>query len=584
MSARLPIEKLTHSDPPAWSGPWPWESDGSSARFNIASYLPARAVERPDGPAVVMPEGYNGLGKRCYSHLTFSQLDRLCDAYAHGLRAQGFARGDRVLLMVRQGLELIALTFALFKLGCVPVLIDPGMGRKGFLRCVESCAPSRMVGIPLAHTAKILFRGAFESVETAVITEPRWYSGAPALSRIADFEAGPFEPVDTGRDELAAILYTSGSTGPPKGVLYTHGIFDGQVGAIGEMYGVEAGEACVPGFPLFALFSVALGMRCVIPDMDPSKPAEVDPANLVEAIRDFGATMAFGSPAIWVAVARFCEAKGLTLPSITRLLTFGAPISPLLMERYTRILPNGSIHTPYGATESLPVASISSDEVLAETAEASKEGRGMCVGRPIERATVRLLRITDEAIPSWDAAEEVAPGEIGEITVRGPNVTQGYDRRPEHDRLSKIAPGVEDESPTLWHRMGDVGYLDEQGRLWFCGRKAHRVETVQGTMFSVPCEAIFNNHPRVYRSALVGLGPRGQQVPAIVVEPEPGQFPDGAQAEAAFREELLALGRANELTRGIERIYFHRAFPVDKRHNAKIHREELAEWVGRMVV
>lgn len=576
---RIPIPSLTHSPRREPADEPPWETEIGDT-FNVASYLPARAAERPDELAIVMPGGYDELGKRLYSHLTFAQLDRLCDAYAHGLVEHGLEPGDRVLLMVRQGLELIALTFALFKIGASPVLIDPGMGRKSFLGCVEQCRPNAMVGIPLAHVARLIFRGSFDSVEKPFITQPKWFTGAPALSDIARFDAGPFPVRETSADELAAILFTSGSTGPPKGVRYTHRIFGGQTRAIQQMYGIEPGETCVPAFPLFALFSTAMGMTCVVPDFDPSAPAAIDPANVVEAVCDYGADMAFGSPAVFKRVQTYCEENGVDMPSLSRVLMFGAPISPLMMEAYRSILPNGAIHTPYGATESLPVASISSTTVLEETSEASKQGRGICVGHPVPNATVRIIAITDDPIESWDGATVVEPGTIGEICVTGGTVTPGYWDRPEHDALSKIADETTEHG--FWHRMGDVGYVDEQGRIWFCGRKSHRVVQGDSTHFTVPCEAIFNNHPEVYRSALIGIGQKGSARPAIVVELEDGRVPNGAEA-SRLREELLALGRDNPLTRTIEDVLFHPSFPVDKRHNAKIHRGELAEWASRQL-
>ena len=544
-----------------------------SELFNIASYLPQRAEATPHRAAVVMPEDRDALGKRKYAHLTFRQLNELCDAYAHGLTEYGFQRGDRVILLVRQGLELIALTFALFKMGAVPVLIDPGMGRSSFLACVAKARPTCMLGIPRAFVAKTLFGGAFKTVERAVCTRSLWWNGAGSLPDIARHDAGPFEPVPTTRDELTAILFTSGSTGPPKGVLYTHGIFDGQVQAIQRMYEIREGEVAVPAFPLFALFSVAMGTTCVIPDMDPAAPAAVDPANLVEAIEDFGATMGFGSPAIWTVVARHCEAQDIKLDSLERMLMFGAAIGPGLMQRWEDIMPNGHVYSPYGATESLPVASISSGEVLSETAELSKQGHGICVGTTIDEVQVRVIAITDDPIETWDGVIELPTGEIGEICVRGPMVTSGYDAEPGHDALSKISDG-----DRFWHRMGDVGYVAADGRLWFCGRKSHRVETAGGTLFTVPCEAIFNEHPDVYRSALVAL-PGG--IPVIMIEPEPGKFPTSPAAEEAFRASLRELASQTELTRNIERVYFHRGFPVDRRHNAKIHRAELASELAR---
>ena len=537
----------------------------SEARFNIATYLPRMARESPDQSALAWP-----VGPRRYDQMTFSELDAMCDRFAHTLERYGVRRGDRVLMMVRQGPELIAVTFALFKLGAVPVLIDPGMGRESFLACVRDARPRCMVGIPLALLARRVFRSAFASVELAVCTEKKWWAFAPPLA--IDAPQTPFTPAPTTRDDLAAILFTSGSTGPPKGVLYTHGIFDGQVQAIRQMYDIQPGESAVPAFPLFALFSVAMGMQCVIPDMDPACPAKCNPANLVYAIDHFQADMAFGSPAIWTIVVRHCEETNTELPSLTRMLMFGAAIPPKLMERWEHVMPNGRVHTPYGATESLPVASISSAEVLGETAALSRQGKGICVGRPVDAVEVRIIRITDAAIPAWSEDLRLPDGDVGEICVRGPMVTRGYDNKPGHDVASKIA-----DADTSWHRMGDLGYFDEHGRLWFCGRKAHRVETARGTMFTVPCEAVFNEHPDVYRSALIALG----QAPAIIIEPEPGKFPTNAAAERAFEASVLKLGQSSELTAAIDAVFFDRAFPVDRRHNAKIHREELAQKYAR---
>lgn len=570
------LDATSMTSPPPPMPAAPWTRDEQPERLNVASWLPARAAERPFQRALIQPEGYNRLGKRLYSHLTYVQLDTLCDAYAHGLVNHGVTRGQRVLMLVSQGMELIALTFALFKIGAVPVMIDPGMGREPFLACVAEAAPEAMIGIPRGHFARKVFGKAFRSVERAVITERRWWAGAPALADLADFEAGRFECADTARDELAAILFTSGSTGIPKGVHYTHGIFDGQVRAIGQMYGIEPGEIEVPAFPLFSLFSIALGMSCVIPDMDPTKPAEVNPANIVEAILDHGATTAFGSPAVWERVAPFCLERGIQLPTLRRILTAGAPVNPALMEKYRDILPEHvALHTPYGATECLPVATISSREVLGETSAKTRQGEGLCVGRPVDGMTVRIIGITDDAIDSWGDAEQLPAGEVGEICVTGPVATRAYDNKPEHTRRAKIPDPTRGEG-AFWHRMGDVGYLDEQGRLWYCGRKAHRVETAEGTMFSIMCEAIFNVHPAIFRTALVGVGPRGQQRPVILVEP----YPDQARPSA---DEILAIAREHEITRPIEDVIFHDGFPVDRRHNAKIHREELAEWAARQL-
>jgi acyl-coenzyme A synthetase/AMP-(fatty) acid ligase len=377
-------------------------------------------------------------------------------------------------------------------------------------------------------------------------------------------------------DETAAILFTSGSTGPAKGVVYEHGMFDAQVQAIQGCYDIRPGEVDLPTFPLFALFSVAMGMTSVIPDMDPSHPARVDPLNIVEPIRDNHATNTFGSPALWARVAEYCVDRGIRLPSLRRILIAGAPVPYRLVEMLHRVInPEADVHTPYGATESLPVASISGREVHSDCTARTRVGAGICVGKPLPGIDLRIIRITDESIGTWPEELVVPAGEVGEIVVSGPVVTNEYFGLPAATTAAKIGDG-----DRLWHRMGDVGYRDAHGRIWFCGRKAHRVTTGQGTMYSVRCEAVFNEHPDVLRSALVGVGPPGRQIPVMVVEPEGGRLPSRSRQEA-IRDELLQLARANDLTRSIETILFHRRFPVDVRHNAKINREALAAWAAR---
>jgi acyl-CoA synthetase (AMP-forming)/AMP-acid ligase II len=222
----------------------------------------------------------------------------------------------------------------------------------------------------------------------------------------------------------------------------------------------------------------------------------------------------------------------------------------------------------------LPVSSISGREVLDDCSEKSRRGAGTCVGKPLSGIDVRLIHITDEPITRWSEDLSVPDGEFGEIVVVGDVVTKRYYGL---DRATACAKIRDDDR--IRHRMGDVGYRDEQGRIWFCGRKGYRVVTENGTMFPVPCEAIFNEHPDVSRSALVGVGPRGKQTPVIIIEPESGRFPRGGGV-AVFREEILELARSSDLTRSINRVLFHRSLPVDIRHNAKIDREQLAIWAA----
>ena len=579
--------------------PFAEQAHGPGDAWNVAAYLPVIAQRVPDQPAVVVTCGRGRGGRARYAELTFRQLEEQSNRYANGLTEIGIGRGMRVLVMVRPGLEFIGLIFALFKMGTVPILIDPGMGVRRMLACVRMVEPEAFVGIPVAHVVRVLRSGSFRAVRHAVTVGRRWFWGGPTLRGLGERSAGEFETVATRADETAAILFTSGSTGPPKGVVYEHGMFDAQVHAIRSHFGIEPGEVDLPALPLFALFSTAMGMTCVIPDMDPSRPAKVDPARIIEAVRDRAVTNTFGSPAIWHRVSRYCVERGIKLPTLRRILIAGAPVSPQLIERLHRVLaPSADVHTPYGATEALPVSSISGWEVLTDYHEATgwkagpTDGRaspaggtaspgcqcgGICVGRPLPGITLRVIQISDGPIEAWSDDLLVPNGEIGELVVRGDVVTKEYFRLEHETVLAKIH-----DCDGIWHRMGDVGYLDGQGRLWFCGRKAHRVTTERGTMYTVPCEAVFNRHPEVYRSALVGVGPAGRQEPVIVIEPEPGRFPSRTRV-MGFWEELLELGRGNELTRLIDQVLFHPAFPVDVRHNAKIDREALAAWAAEQL-
>ena len=551
----------------------------SEGPANIAAKLTDVAKLRPDVPAIYFPEGRSPDGKRIYSHYTYAELDRESDRIAAGLEAVGIGRGIRTVLMVRPSLEFFALTFGIFKAGAVPVMVDPGLGRKNVKNCLVESEPEAFIGIPVAHAARLALGWGRPTLRRMVTVGRRWFWGGHTLEDVRRLgeAAGPYSMPATQPEDTAAILFTSGSTGPPKGVVYQHRHFLAQVDSIRQHYGIEQGEVDLPTFPLFALFDPALGMTTVIPDMDPTQPAHVDPKLIFEAIEDFGVTNMFGSPALLRTVGRYGAAHGTRLPTLRRIISSGAPVRADVMEPFLTMLePDAAIHPSYGASECLPVTSISSHEVLNETRHMTDQGAGICVGRPVEGMDVHIIRITDTPIERWSQAEELPTGEIGEICVRGPVVTESYYRREESTALAKI----EDEEGGLFHRMGDVGNLDAQGRLWFCGRKGHRVETAAGVLFSVPCENVFNPHAAVARTALVGVRVGGQTVPLLCVELEAEHR--GTDPEVLMQE-LRALGAGVAHTRGIDRFMIHSGFPVDIRHNAKIGREALGRWAqGRL--
>lgn len=549
---------------------------------NIASALVLAARQSPERVALVSKTGAT------WRRFTFAEVHGNAAFYADFLQRQGVGPGERVMLMVRPSMEFVCLAFALFAIGAVVILIDPGMGYKNLLRCIGSVRPATLVAIPRAQLFRRLFRKPFRTVRRHICVG----TGLGLLGTELPLPAlaGALAVATTRADDLAAIIFTTGSTGPPKGVRYEHCIFQAQLQLIRDYYRIQPGDVDQPAFPLFALFSIALGATAVIPDMDPSRPARVEPQKFIQSLNDFAVTYSFGSPAIWQVISRHCQDKGMRLTSLRKVLMAGAPVSGDLIARLSAILPaEAEIHIPYGATESLPVVSISGREVLAETWALTRQGRGACVGRPLPGIEVRVMAPNDGPLDFSEANEGMEAGgqpdgegravrllkpfEVGEIIVRGPVVTAAYDNNEAETRLAKIR-----DRDGLWHRMGDLGYVDDAGRLWFCGRKAHRVTTNGGPLDTICCEAVFNNHPQVRRSALVGVGAAGQMRPIVVVEP----LARVAAPEALFADlRRLALTQAH--TAGIKDFMIHDSFPVDIRHNAKIFREKLAVWAAEQL-
>ncbi len=555
--------------------------------LNIGDHLSAMARREPYRLAVVVPSGRDRSGRVRYTHFTYRQLDQDSDQIAAGLKAIGIALGARSVVMVRPSLEFFSLVFALFKAGVVPVLIDPGIGLRNLGRCCREASPEVFIGIPRAVWGQRILGWGGTSVRQIIqVGRAPVPFGRPPVMTLDEVRRRGRDSRDQGRGpspritpisatEAAAILFTSGSTGPPKGAIYTHGIFQSQVELFRTLFAIEPGEIDLCTFPLFALFAPALGMTAIVPDMDPTRPAHADPARLIEAIEDFGVTNLFGSPAL---LRRLASEDGAArkLSTLKRIISAGAPISAKILEQLApRLVFPAEIYPTYGATESLPVAAIGSREILDETRQLSDFGKGVCVGRPVDGIEARIIAIRDDPIPTWSDDLVMPQSEIGEIVVAGPVVTREYFNRPEATRVAKI---LDPERQVVYHRMGDLGYLDDRGRLWFCGRKSHRVIFGRETLFTIPCEAIFNSHPEVSRSALVGASLRGQVVPVICIEPI--RRLTRAEREA-LRRELLERASGFAHTSMIRTILFHRSFPVDIRHNAKIFREKLAVWASR---
>lgn len=542
---------------------------------NIAAVLPRLARERPDQIAIRCPgtRGPDGLARYDVA-LSYRELDVRSDAIAAGLAAYGIGRGVRTVVMVRPSPAFFLLMFALFKAGAVPVLVDPGIDQRALKQCLDEAQPQAFIGIPLAQVARIAL-GWAKSATRIVTVGRRLGWGGNTLAQVERDGAGAgAQLADTAPDEMAAILFTSGSTGVPKGVVYRHRHFLGQIGLMHAAFGIQPGGVDLPTFPPFALFDPALGLTSVIPDMDPTRPAQADPRRLHDAIERFGVTQLFGSPALMRVLAE----HGRPLPTVKRVTSAGAPVPPDTVAKIRALLPDDAqFWTPYGATECLPVAVIEGRELEA-TRAATEAGAGTCVGRPVAPNQVRIIAIDDAPIPDWSGVRELPAGQVGEITVAGPTATDSYYHRPQATAAAKIRERLADGSARIVHRMGDVGYFDGEGRLWFCGRKTQRVETAAGPLFTERVEPVFNALPGVRRTALVGVGEPGRQQAVLCYELPPG-VPARAAAEVVAR--LRARAAADPALAGIGHFLHHPGFPVDIRHNAKIGREKLAAWAAQ---
>lgn len=544
----------------------------TNLKCNIAHYIPLLAQKYSDTPAIIYKK--NG----SYHECSFAQIQHLTNVYAAGFSDQGIKKGTRVIMLVPHSLDFYLVMFALFKIGAVPIVVDPGMHKKDMLICIKEAEAEAIIGIPFAFLLKSIFRKYFKSCKIFIIVGKKQIWKGIALSEIKNkYNTAHDILVDTFEDDLAAILFTSGSTGIAKGVEYEHGMFNQQVLSIQKLYGLKPGQKDLPCFPLFGLFSLAIGITLILPDINPAKPASVNPCKITEPILKFGITNCFASPAIWKNVSLYCEHLKITLPTLKIALAAGAPIAGHIIQRLCNgILPKeGNIYTPYGATESLPVASIGGRERLLNTQQKTNEGGGICVGKPLAEVNVKIIKITEEAITTWNDSAELPNGQIGEIIVNSKATTKNYFRKPEKTKMSKIFDGK-----LLWHRMGDVGYLDSEGALWFCGRKDHRIILPNNeVLFSIPCESVFNEHDKVSRSALV----KGRKVidfhePILIIELNSEHW---SKKSHRLAEEILRLGQKYSHTKLIRKALFFKRLPVDIRHNAKINREWLGAWAQK---
>lgn len=548
------------------------------------------AEAAPNLSAVISPrwvrDPINGSALH-YAHTTYGDLAKLVNQYQRGLGDLGLVPGDRVLMLVSPGADFLALSIAVMGRGATPVFVDPGMGLERLARCIQDANADAFIGSPRAHLLRFLKRSLFHRIKFHVCASEWGFTRGHSLGHFKRYANAPLSPVPLPilrRDEnlkaedCALIAFTSGATGTPKGVIYTNAMLAEQLNIIRDVLGQEGGIRDLTLLPIFSLFNVALGVASVFPRMPAGKPLAVDPAQVVKLISDLGIESSFGSPTLWHKIAEYTLRSGVTLPSIKRVFMAGAAVPPATLALVKRAIPHGEASTPYGATEALPVTYITAAEITTKRWSDAKTGeRGTPVGRPVRGVEVRIIKPTADPLKTIDQCEELPNGEIGEVIVRGNGVSPEYLHRPDANRTGKIRDGE-----GFWHRMGDVGYLDDQGYLYYCGRKSHSIYAESGVYHSVPLEEIFNALPKVRRTALVGI--RGYKEPAIVVEPLPQFWPETQAQRDEFLRELKARAVSSPLTEKIQHFFFHKSFPVDARHNAKIFRDKLGDWADKLLL
>ncbi len=508
-------------------------------------------------------------------------LSRRVRELAAGLDRAGVRRGDRVSLLVPPGADLTAVLYACVRIGAVVVVADAGLGLRGLTRAVRGARPDHVIGQAKGLTAALSLGWPGRRISTTRLPEAvrRTLGVTHCLADLVEIGAaslatGTGLPPEPGPDDAAAVLFTSGSTGPAKGVVYTHAQLSGIRFALAGQYGVGPGTGLVAGFAPFALLGPALGARSATPDMDVTSPGTLTAMAVADAVAAVDGTVLFLSPAaianVVATASDLTPAHRASLTGVREFLSAGAPVSEPLLAAAARLMPAAVAHTPYGMTEGLLLTDITLDGIRDAARDASARGEadagGVCVGLPTATTAVRISAIDSLGAPTGEPSRQ--PNVTGEIVVSAPHIRNGYDRLWITDRASRrgTAPGER------WHRTGDIGHLDDSGRLWVEGRLPHVAVTATGVVTPVATEQRIEGVASVARAAIVGVGPHGTQQLVAIVETVAGS----RRVSLAPGELAADVRRATVLP--LAAVLVVPTLPTDIRHNSKIDRTRLAAW------
>lgn len=516
--------------------------------------------------------------------VSWRMLSRRVRQIAGGLSAIGVQPGDRVSLLIPPGADLTAVLYACLRIGAVVVVADAGLGLRGLTRAVRGARPDYLIGAAPGLTAAraLGWPGVKISTTRFLPAVARGLGVVHSLAELTRIGSAEILPDPPSTDAVAAVLFTSGSTGPAKGVVYTHRQLEAVRDALAGQYDLGVGTGLVAGFPPFALLGPALGARSSTPEMNVTSPKTLTATAVAAAVAAVDASVVFLSPAAIANVIATADALSVidrqSLRAVRSVLSAGAPVSERLLSALTELMPNAIAHTPYGMTEGLLMTDIALDEIREAHVSDSGAG-GICVGRPTATTTIRISPLDADGAATGELTDE--PQVTGEIVASGSHLLGGYDRLWITDQAARR----DSTTNRRWHRTSDIGHLDSAGRLWVEGRLAHVMVTPDGVVTPVALEQAIETVPAVGRAAVVGIGPRGtQQLVAIVETRKPSKRVGlaGVSLAAAVRASIRAAVGA-EFARPLAAVLVVPHLPTDIRHNSKIDRTRLSGWAERLL-
>ncbi len=542
---------------------------------NISSFLQQHAGTQPFKRAVVYPEGRDTNDRLAYTQLTFRQLDQESDCMASGLGDVGVTHCTRVVLVVKPGLVFFSLIYALFKQGAIPILVDPAMGLKGILECLKLAKPDVFIGLPQIHLLRIIFPGYFKTVKTHITIGQRLFLKSFSLNQLLKVPWKRHVIPEPYEDDAALLIYTKDSKGQTKGAAYSYGNLVSQAREITSHFNITEHDINLSTIPLFSILYPALGVTAIVPVIDKAGKKSSDSWENIETLIDQGVTSLVLAPAHLHQTAQYIKENKISVSSLKRVISVGEPLNPSQIEHIaSHLSEDAEVHALYCTGDAAPITWIDNKEIHEDTKELSEKGFGNCIGRPVVKNNVNLIKITDDPIEQWSEDLVVSRGDTGEIVVKLGLVSDNECSIPEQNTLDKIH-----EADNVWLRTGDLGWMDKGDRIWYCGKKHQRIITQNATLFTIPCETIFNTHKSVSQSTIVGVGPIGGKKPVICVELEK----ENMLSKEEIEEELLALAKKYIITKHIDTVLFPISMPMHNEHSLDPVREKLTAWAEKQL-